>query len=288
MGRKKEYVPTHAVKTKEMRSLGIQVLELTTRPDNLYDSSVPHRHNYYEMFLFTSGTGHHDIDFKDHKITPGTIHLLSPGQIHTLHQQTATGYVVCFTADFLLLNGPALLKDRLEIFENSDSCVLSVPGRELTELTNLVKTLSREYSNNSVGTLELLNYYLNILLIKIKAISATEQPAQDIRGRRLIRDFKNLVGQKYLQQLTLSRYAKELGITSNYLNTLCREFEGKVASGIIIDRMMLEAKRLLFATDKGIQEIADYLGFQSAHYFSRWFKKNAGVSPADFRVKNYR
>ena len=60
---------------------------------------------------------------------------------------------------------------------------------------------------------------------------------------------------------------------------------GKTPSKLIRERLTLEAKRLLHLTYKSIKEIAHELGFNDEFYFSRYFKKEVGVSPKVFREK---
>lgn len=57
----------------------------------------------------------------------------------------------------------------------------------------------------------------------------------------------------------------------------------KSPSQLINERVILEAKKLLHLTYKSIKEIAQELNFEDEFYFSRYFKKNVGVSPSSYR-----
>ena len=74
-----------------------------------------------------------------------------------------------------------------------------------------------------------------------------------------------------------------LHITPNHLNALVQEILGRPAGAVIRDRVLLEAKRLLTNADMTAAEIAYELNFQDNSYFSRFFKKYAGVTPEGFR-----
>jgi AraC-like DNA-binding protein len=52
---------------------------------------------------------------------------------------------------------------------------------------------------------------------------------------------------------------------------------------IIFDRIILEAKRLLYHSSKSIKEIATYLNYDDPSYFSRFFKTHVQSSPEEFR-----
>jgi AraC-like DNA-binding protein len=54
---------------------------------------------------------------------------------------------------------------------------------------------------------------------------------------------------------------------------------------VILDRVLLEAKRLLMYTGKSVTDISGELGFEDPAHFSRFFKKQAGLTAMDFRLK---
>jgi AraC family transcriptional activator of pobA len=83
----------------------------------------------------------------------------------------------------------------------------------------------------------------------------------------------------------VSDYASRLGITAAHLNALCRQAAGKSALALIHERMILEAKRNLVYTSMTIAVVADTIGFADPAYFTRFFRREVGMSPKEFRVK---
>jgi AraC-like DNA-binding protein len=67
------------------------------------------------------------------------------------------------------------------------------------------------------------------------------------------------------------------------LSNLFAIFNQKTPSQLIQERIIVEAKRLLYYTDKSVKHITFELGFEDMAYFSNFFKKNMGLSPSDFR-----
>ena len=72
-------------------------------------------------------------------------------------------------------------------------------------------------------------------------------------------------------------------ITPGHLNDVIKEVTGKNAKQFIDDRRILEAKRLLYWTEKPVKEIAWELGFDDAAYFTRYYKKETGELPTAFQ-----
>lgn len=98
----------------------------------------------------------------------------------------------------------------------------------------------------------------------------------------LVENVKNYIDCNLNQRLTLQNTAVVFSISSNYLSQLFKKHTEIGFNEYIAQRKIEEAKKLLKQGDLKIYEIADRLGFENAFYFSRVFKKVAGVSPSEF------
>lgn len=84
-------------------------------------------------------------------------------------------------------------------------------------------------------------------------------------------------------QTDIGDIAKRLFTNRKYLSSLIKQETGKSAIKYISHVKMERARKLLMGSDKNIGEIAQQLGFENVDYFSKVFKKSAGVSPREFR-----
>ncbi len=96
---------------------------------------------------------------------------------------------------------------------------------------------------------------------------------------------------KYIEQhladdLSLIHLAEITHFNPQYLSRLYKQITGIGISDRIFELRMAEAKRLLDNTNKKVQEIAILVGFQSAPYFTRFFKKHTGLTPQEYRNKD--
>lgn len=105
------------------------------------------------------------------------------------------------------------------------------------------------------------------------------------RDKEITEKFFKLVEKNYEQERSLSFYADKLCITSKYLSVVVKNSSKKSARQWINDYIILETKRLLNSTNMTIQQISDELNFPSQSFFGKFFKRNTGLSPKEFRDK---
>ncbi|RZM17643.1 MAG: helix-turn-helix domain-containing protein, partial [Pedobacter sp.] len=106
------------------------------------------------------------------------------------------------------------------------------------------------------------------------------------RFEKVTTAFRKLLEKNYVDLKRPNQYATLLHISTSYLNDCIKGSTGYSASYLIQERIILEAKRLLYHTDKSVKEIASELGYDDYPYFSRLFTKVTGVSAIAFRRKN--
>src|SRR5688500_14184884 len=104
-------IPSYSTKSRDMGPFGFRLLNLDGT-SSAYNGTVPHRHTFYELFFFTTKGGSHEIDFTNFPIRAGSVHIVTPGQIHRLIQSDTQGLVLCFSEEFATLDRPASLLDR--------------------------------------------------------------------------------------------------------------------------------------------------------------------------------
>ena len=117
----------------------------------------------------------------------------------------------------------------------------------------------------------------------------TEHPEVDSpmhnRAEEYFKQFTELLGEHYKHERSVGFYARQLCITPKYLTTLIKRISGKSVSERIDSYVILEAKTLLKYSNMSVQEIAYYLNFPNQSFFGSYFKRNAGMSPSQYKAK---
>lgn len=249
-----------------------------------YDASHPHRHNYYELLFFNNTGGYHEIDFKKHPVTANTVHLITPEQVHVLRRKrNVTGHVVSFTAElFLLINQNADFLYSFPFFQTTGALpVVQLTPAGAKSLASIVNQIETEFKSNNTDKKEMLAFLTGQLLLILKRNYKAK--GIDHGTNDLITRFKELVNQHFKKNRSVSHYAELMAITPGHLNDTVKKMTGKTAGSIIHERVLLEAKRLLYHSHLSIKEIAIQLNFEDPSYFNRFFRTHAGSTPEQFR-----
>ena len=131
------------------------------------------------------------------------------------------------------------------------------------------------------GTDEAVSY-LNLLADAVMSILSERR--QDYRARLVVR-IQKYIKDNLEKKLTLSEVASVFGISQNYLSSIFPKYAGVGFIEYITKLKMDEAKRMLAGGNPLIYEIASELGYDSAFYFSKVFKKSEGISPREYARK---
>ncbi len=282
-----EQIPIHDFTNDDDSSIAFELVSLELRES--YDTSVPHRHNYYEIFLFIKGGGTHEIDFETFPIESNSVHFVSPGQVHKVKRELDSfGYVLFFSRDFYYLNLPNknILYELPFLNNNTTKPILNLSKEEFLIFKNLVESIKNEHQSDNELKEPVIRSYLNIILLKSKGFFDQLKGDSSSGGNvssELVYNFKILIEKNYRKLHLVKEYADLLSTTPEHLNEETRKIRGITASDLISDRIILESKRLLMYSEFSNKEIAYFLNYEDPSYFSRFFKNKIGVSPSDFR-----
>jgi AraC family transcriptional activator of pobA len=249
--------------------------------------ALPHKHNFYHFLLFTEGGGSHMIDFRQFPVEPFQLYFMVPGQVHSWNfEGEVDGYVINFPLSFFkdFLLDPEYIGQFPYFSGVLENSVISLPEDLRAEVLQLLEKIVKEMDEDNRNSADMIKVLLLQLLITIGRLGFEDRAVKlTSHNYALARNFDKLLEQ-HVGSLKLPReYAELLFITPNHLNAVCNEIFGKAAGEVIRDRIILEAKRLMVNRELSISEIAYKLNFSDNSYFSKFFRKYAGMPPEDFR-----
>lgn len=234
------------------------------------------RVEFHELLYVTEGRCTHMVDFEDWACKPGTLLVLRPGQVQRFEAavRSCEGWMVLFRADFLP-EGTALSVHRV------------LTGADRSIVTATLARLSADTRLNADRPLlsQLLRHQLSALLSRLQLAEAggSSVPAlPDLLKKRFL-SFQRAIDEDVSHRHSVSDYARRIGCSSKTLQRAVLEVRGVSAKTFLLERITLEAKRLLAHTDEPVAAIADTLGFDEATNFVKFFRRESGQPPGAFR-----
>ena len=257
------------------------------------DSYFDHvqRNNYYSLVWLTNGTGIVKADFSSFDFKPGSLFAFSPYQPFMLaNSKDIGGVALQFHPDFFCIH-----KHQAEVacngvlFNNIYQPPFVFIDQEAgTKLNHLIDQMKSEMQHPALAQYELLISYLKIFLITTSRLKTEQEPpAQPPIGDKdepfILQNLKDAIERDFKVKHSASDYANSLNISANALAKITKMYFNKTLTDLISERIIIEAKRELYLTNKPVKQIAYELGYEDEHYFSRFFKNNADISPQLYR-----
>ncbi|MER5866693.1 AraC family transcriptional regulator [Kitasatospora sp. NPDC002040] len=240
-------------------------------------AGFPHRHSFFEIVHVTGGRGTHVLDLEHWPLDPPHLCVIAPGQVHYWDEVDGlTGQVLIFNEDFLL--SPAEDGAALRTLASRPWLRLGGADRELPELLG---ELDREYRSLAPGYPGVLRSYLHILIVRaLRASAPGADAAAPGRAEELAAAFRKLIA---VPGRSVADCARQLGVSPGHLHTLVKQATGRTPGHLIRQQQTMTAKLLLARTDLTVRQIAREAGFGDPAYFSRFFRRETGMTPGEFR-----
>ena len=163
--------------------------------------------------------------------------------------------------------------------------VISLNEKDVKSFEAMFFILKEEFETKDQIQGEMLRSILKRLLIKATRLIREEKNQADIPKPQydLVRQYHILVEQHFKQKHQVADYAELLFKSPKTLSNLFKKSGDKSPLKVINERIILEAKRLLFYSDKNVEEIGFELGFSEPAHFSKFFKNQVGTPPGTFK-----
>ena len=197
--------------------------------------------------------------------------------------KNGSGTLIRFERDLIDEDEIEYALDVMALFNRFPQFKLSKKS-EVQQLQTLIQLLKEEFNNDSASFL-ILKSLLKVLLLHLIRYQEIDFSTQDLNQKRVFQ-FLELMEKNFLTETNSHFYAREIGISLKRLNQILKEKLNLTARQVIQQRQITEAKRQLVKSKISTKELAYELGFSSISSFSRFFKKNVGVTPSVYKTIN--
>jgi AraC family transcriptional activator of pobA len=249
------------------------------------------RLNYFSLIWIQKGNGKVKVDFSEYDFTENQLLAFAPYQPFMLTSTAAIeGVVIHFHSDFF-----CILKHHHEVSCNGvlfnniyEPPYVTIDKTAKVTFSMVLEQIKVEMQNPALAQYELLVSYLKIFLITASRLKKEQQPKElttieENTTPFILQNLKNYIELHFKTKHSASDYAELLNISPKALAKITKNHFNKTLTNLIAERIIIEAKRELYLTNKPVKEIAYELGYDDEHYFSRFFKTNADISPQVYR-----
>lgn len=268
------------------------VAELRRRVDIAHFRAA-HRIEFYLLICITRGKCLHTVDFRPVNCEAGTLLTVRPSQAQQFDAESDwDGWLVIFRPEFLLpLQSAGNVAD-IKLVVDLDA-LPEVLKMDLEQSKTLVASIMQMYSDALLQAAakdlhNLLRHQLSSLLLRLQIFHGQYEPTNKRGANSLVRfkHFQQLVEKNFVKWHQVSDYAKAIGCAEKSLTRAVSEATGSAAKSYIASRINLEAKRLLVHTSLPVGLISHRVGFEEATNFVKFFRREVGCSPGEFRRQN--
>ncbi len=266
-------------------------IETIASRSSIHDWTIRgHRHrNLFQILLIERGGGTMTFDAATLSFAAPAA-LLVPATIahgFRFEPNVTDGWVISFTEDaagaLAGYAGEAMLRLRALA---AQPVIPIADDTERGRLSVLCAELNEEHSLAREGYRLAMRGLLVLIAVGVARLAASRARTGTVTLRpadATVAQLRNLVDEFFRTERLLGFYAEKLGMTVDRLNDHVKRATGVTAGHLVRQRLLTEAKRQLVFTQQPIQEIAEELAFADASHFARFFRKQTGTTPHEFR-----
>jgi AraC family transcriptional activator of pobA len=266
-------------------------IETIASRSSIHDWTIrAHRHrNLFQILVIERGGGEMTFEAANVPFTAPCAILMPATIAHGFRFQPVVtdGWVMTFTEDVAEAmgdrRGEALA--RLKALAADPVVPLGEPERD--RLSKLAAELYEEGFLARAGYRIAMRGLLALIAVEVARLAAGRTRAATLMLEptgATVEALRKLVEEHFHKERQLAFYADKLAMTVDRLNDHVKRATGVTAGHLIRQRVLTEAKRQLVFTSQPIHEIAYDLAFSDPSHFARFFRKQTGTTPHEFRA----
>jgi len=249
-----------------------------------------HRHrDLFQIFLIERGGGEMTYEAATLPFEAPAALLIPPTTAHGFRYRAeeTDGWVVSFTEDVAEALGERSSAALGRLKSLAETPVVPLEDAAASKrIAALCVELYEEHFLAREGYRLAMRALLALIAIGVARLAASRARTGSVTlapADETVEALRRLVEENFRKQRHLDFYAERLAMTADRLNDHVKRATGVTAGHLIRQRVLTEAKRQLVFTNQPIHEIAYDLAFSDPSHFARFFRKQTGTTPHEFR-----
>ena len=232
-----------------------------------------HAHDHGQLLIYLSGRGRQMLDDRPHDCRPGTVVWVPPGMTHAFSRQmTRAPLVLVIDCDLASTRATA------------HPCA-QMPDASLTKVRAAVTRLFALRAAEQRESMLIVGAHVLEILDRVLLAAGWLKPFNrfaDNRTGALVKFTERLIERMDGPETTLEEIASRAGYQVDHLNRKLKADCG-LTLGQLRSRLRLRRAQLLIRQGHPMSSVAERIGILDNNYFSRWFRRQTGMTPSQFR-----
>lgn len=256
--------------------------------------SPPVRYDAHAFIICTYGEISVSVDYKPYSLTRGSMLVMSSfrviDNVHVRNNCRATGIIISRNLVMSIRRDKSVAKKIMPDLKNRPEPVIKLEFDEMCTLTEIILRIKNNLKKtghafqNVIVRNETSNFIMEVLNIFVQRSGIENQKdRKESRKDEIFQAFMPLLIKHFREQHEVAYYAAELGMTPDNFSRSVIGVSGKSPVHWINDMLASEAKTLLHKPDANIKEVVDELHFGDQPSFSKFFKRQTGMTPGEYR-----
>lgn len=246
--------------------------EFQNCPDNYWESAQ--RAHLFEIIWFISD---HTSVHNAH-----SMYLIPLYRSEKINFEGREGYMIAFKREYLEEDAKEFALDVFNLFNIQGQYTSFRLDDDVVETLQYLRIVMEKEYKNPMGSYLVLKSLLKAFLLNLIRAGQHYFLNQDIHQKRVYQ-FIMLMDAHYRTERRAEFYASKMRISEKRINQILKEKMNKTLTQLLHERIIVEAERMLISGELTIKEIAFSLNFEDPAYFSRFYKKQTGHTPEEFK-----
>ena len=249
------------------------------------------RSDHFSIMIITGGECNIRLNMTEYILQENQVMIISPNAIRQFIEASAdfrcTG--IAFTPGFLSEAGMSPKHiDMFSFFSYNSQPQIQLGEYDanlLREMLHILKQKEAEHRSTKYNK-EVVNHSFLAFVYQFGEVYRRNNKTTEIRITKkedLTMRFTRLLMKHFKEERSVLYYAQLLFVTPRYLTQTIKETTGKTAGELIDEMVIREAKVHLNNMSVSIAQVAESLYFSDQFFFSKFFKKHAGITPSEYR-----
>ncbi len=243
-----------------------------------------HFHDFFEIMVVNESTGRQVINRVGHRLKRGQVYFLSHFHAHEIFKTDGRDldyYNISFKPEAVSMPMDHGFEVMKPFFDPAGIRPLELDRRGYQSVATLCELACREIQEAGKNVVGVVTNLLGAILAYLgRYTSFVVEDAKELVALKTIARIRA----EYAADLTTQGLAADLGLSPSRLSQIFRQRTGRTVKEILVQRRLMEAKRLLSQTKLPVTRVILDCGFNDMAYFHRAFKADTGCTPLQYRA----